>query len=64
MKTTEKNYVAYISGTKESRAFDSAWGQTKESAIAAIKRRNSPDWRDCFVWCVYVHDDGQKERVY
>ena len=61
---TEKNYKAYISGTIESLAFDSATGKTKESAIAAVKRRNSPSWLDCYVWCVYVHPDGQEEKVY
>lgn len=47
-----KNYKAYIASTPESEAFDSAFGKTKESAIAAVKRKNSPDWQDCFVWCV------------
>lgn len=62
----EKNYKAYIAGTKESKAFDSAFGQTEKNAIAAIKRRNSPSWTDCCVWCVYVHAhaDGQEEKTY
>jgi len=60
---TAKNYKAYIAGTKESIAFDSATGKTKESAIAAIKRRNSPDWKDCVTWCVYVHADGREEKI-
>ena len=60
---TERNYKAYIAGNKESRAFDSAIGKTKESAIATVKRRNSPDWKDCCIWCVYVHDNGQEEKV-
>ena len=59
---TAKNYKAYIAGTNESKAFDSAFGKTKESAIAAVKRRNSPDWQDCYVWAVYVHENGE-ERV-
>jgi len=60
---TEKNYKAYIASTNESKAFDSAFGKTKESAIAAIKRLNSPDWKDCYVWCVYVHADGKEEKI-
>ncbi len=60
---TKKNYKAYIAGTNESKAFDSVLGRTKESAIAVIKRRNSPIWKDCCVWCVYVHADGQEEKV-
>lgn len=60
---TKKNYKAYIAGTKESKPFDSAMGKTEQSAIAAVKRQNSPDWKDCFVWCVYVHADGQEEKT-
>ena len=60
---TKKNYKAYIASTNESKAFDSAMGKTKESAIAAIKRRNSQSWKDCCVWCVYVHADGQEEKI-
>jgi len=59
----KKNYLAFIAGTKESKAFNRAWGKTKETAIAAVKRQNSPAWEDCIVWCVYVHDDGQMERM-
>lgn len=60
---TKKNYKAYIASTKESKAFDNAIGKTKESAIASVKRANSPDWRDCYIWCVYVHSDGQEEKI-
>jgi hypothetical protein len=57
-----KYYKAYIASTNESKAFDSALGKTKESAIAAVKRANSPDWKDCCVWCVFLHKDGQEEK--
>ena len=60
---TERNYKAYIAGTRESKAFDYAYGITKGSAITAVKRKNSPDWKDCYVWCVYIHADGQEENV-
>ena len=60
---TKKNYKAYIAGSKESRAFDSAMGKTASSAIAAVKRRNSPSWPDCYIWCVYIHKDGQEEKL-
>lgn len=59
----DRNYKAYIASTNESKAFDSATWKTKESAIAAVKRRNSPSWGDCCVWCVYVHADGQEETI-
>lgn len=60
---TNKNYKAYIAGSNYSKAFDSDYGKTPQSAIAAIKRRNSPDWQDCAVWVVYVHDNGQEEKI-
>jgi hypothetical protein len=60
---TKKNYKGYIASTKESKAFDSVLRRTKESAITAIKRCNSSRWKDCCVWCVYVHADGQEEKV-
>ena len=61
---TKKNYKAYIAANKYSGAFDHSFGETKEGAIAAIKRRNGPDYKDCHAWCVYVHDDGQEEKVF
>ena len=56
MKTTEKNYKAFIAGTRWSVPFDYAYGRTKSAAIAAVKRKNSPDWKDCCIWCAYVHE--------
>ena len=49
-KETEKLYIAYIAGNRYTKAFDTAKGKTEESARAAVKRKNSPDWKDCFVW--------------
>ena len=62
MKTI-RNYKAYIAGSKESPAFDSANGKTATSAITAVKRQNSPDWQDCYIWAVYVHADGSEEII-
>jgi hypothetical protein len=56
-------FRAYIAANEHSIAFDSAMGQTAASAMAAVKRQNSPDWQDCYVWCVYVHKDGQEETL-
>jgi len=47
---TRKNYIAYIAGNRYTKAFDTAFGKTAESARATVKRRNSPDWKDCTVW--------------
>ena len=63
METTEKNYKAFIAGTKESAPFDYAYGKTKSTAIAAVKRENSPDWKDCCIWCAYVHENGALETL-
>ena len=60
---TSKNYKAFIAGTKESKAFDSAYGETKKAAIASVKRKNSPDWKDCCIWCAYVHENGVLEKL-
>jgi len=63
MKTTEKNYKAFIAGTRWSVPFDYAYGRTKSAAIAAVKRKNSPDWKDCCIWCAYVHENGVLETL-
>jgi hypothetical protein len=47
---SEKNFIAYIAGNKYTKAFDTARGVTAKSAIAKVKQRNSPDWKDCVVW--------------
>jgi len=60
MKT---NYKAYIAANRESEAFDFAYGKTATNAIAAVKRQNSPDWQDCVIWAVYVHENGQEEKL-
>jgi len=53
MKTT---YKAYIAANKYTKAFDTAFGKTATSAIGAVKRKNCPDWRDCYVWVVQIID--------
>ncbi len=49
-------YKAYIAGNRHTKAFDFAHGKTIEAAIAAVKRKNSPDWRDCCIWAVPIID--------
>lgn len=60
----KKNYKAYIASNSESQSFDSVFGKTVKSATTAVKRLNSPGWKDCFIWVVFVHPDGQEEKVY
>jgi len=57
-------YKAYIASGKGTQStFDSATGKTKGSAIGAVKRKNSPDWKDCYVWCVLLHENGTEEQL-
>jgi hypothetical protein len=48
-KKTPK-YKAYIAANRYTKAFDTAYGATSSSAKGAVKRKNSPDWKDCYVW--------------
>ena len=57
------NYKAYIAANMETKSFDFAYGKTASSAIAAVKRNNSPDWKDCYVWVVYIHENGEEEKI-
>ena len=50
------NYKAYIASNQYSKAFDFAYGTTKSAAIAAVKRQNSPSWKDCYVWVECIND--------
>lgn len=56
------DYTAHIAGNRHSQAFDSAKGKTPESAVAAIKRKNAPDWKDCCIWV--TSDDGLRQTIY
>lgn len=53
------NYRALISGSNETKFFDFAHGKTPQSAIAAIKRKNSPDWQDCTIWVQTLTENGK-----
>ena len=61
MKQSEKkngHYRAYIAANNDTPAFDFCDSETRQGAKAAVKRRNSPDWRDCVVWSVYIMPGG------
>lgn len=59
----EKHYKAYIASPDESKVFDYAFGKSKKNAIAAVKRLNSPSWKDCVIWCVYLRGKGEEEKI-
>lgn len=56
---TNYNYRALIATNGHTKFFDLAYGKTPQSAIAAIKRKNSPDWQDCKIWVQELMDNGQ-----
>lgn len=55
-------YKALIASNCHTLAFDFAYGKTPASAAAAVKRRNSPDWRDCIIWVLDA--DGRRVSDY
>lgn len=57
----EYKYKAYIAANRYSKAFDHAYGETGKSAIIQVKRQNSPDWKDCHVWCVELLPGGERK---
>ena len=59
----KKRYKAYIAANRDSEAFDSCMGVTPESATRSIKRKNSPGFKDCFIWVVYIHLSGEEEKI-
>jgi len=61
MKT--KSYKAYIASNKDTVAFDSVISSTPKKAIGIIKRRNK-GWRDCCIWVVYLHNNGEEQKIY
>lgn len=56
-------YKAYIAANEHTQAFDFAYGETAKSASSAVKRKNSPDWKDCIVWVVFIHNDPYGEEI-
>ena len=59
----KKRYKAYIAGNRYSEAFDSCMGITPEDATRAIKRKTRPDYKDCYIWVVYIHLSGEEEKI-
>lgn len=60
---TSKNYKAYVAANKETTAFDSIMGKTAKSAMTAAKRKYSKDAKDLCFWVVFVHENGQEEKI-
>ena len=56
---TNYNYRALKAGNRESNYFDFANGKTPQTAIAAVKRKNSPDWQDCNIWVQVLMENGE-----
>lgn len=62
MKENKKRWKAYIASEGQEVAFASGYGKTATSAVAALKRRYSPYWREMLIWACYIHDNGAEER--
>lgn len=64
MKIMKNDTIVYIAANKFSPAFDSVSCSLFDvkKAITKLKRRNSPDWKDCVIW--YVTDFGERITVY
>jgi hypothetical protein len=59
-----KTYKAYIAANVYTKAFDFCTSnKSSEAAIAAVKRKNSPDWKDCIVWAVIVAENGDEFKL-
>ena len=58
-----KNYKCYIASNKESKAFDSVNGISSKSSMAAAKRKYSKDKDKLCFWVVYVHENGQEQKL-
>lgn len=58
-----RKYKAYIASNKYTTAFDCAFGSHPTSAISAVKRKNSPDWRDLYIWCVCIDENGNERGL-
>ena len=59
----KKNYKAYIADNGVTPAFDSAVASTPNEAVEKVKKNNT-DWEDCFIWCVYLHSNGEEEKIF
>jgi hypothetical protein len=59
----EDRYKAYVSANKETSAFDSVPGSSKEAALSSAKKKYNKDKKDLFFWAVYVHDNGSEEKL-
>ena len=58
-----KSYKCYIAENKHTTAFDSVTGKTDKSAMAAAKRKYSKNKNHLCFWVVYVHKDGQEQKL-
>jgi hypothetical protein len=63
MEKVEKKFKSYIAQNRHTPAFGEARGKTSKAALASVKRKYKKDWRDYVLWTVYVHDNGEEERV-
>ena len=53
-------YKAYAGGNKRLLAPVSACGHYKDNALRNLKRKVGKEWRNHFIWVVYIDNNGQE----
>lgn len=56
-------YRAYVAANKETQSFDCVFSQSKDSAERELRSRIGKDAKDLFFWTVYVHENGDEEKL-
>lgn len=56
-------HKAYVAENRESQAFDCIYSQTKDEAEKELKAKVGEDAKDLFFWTVYVHENGEEEKL-
>lgn len=57
------NYKVYISANENSNAFDSVTASSQSGAMGKAKKTYRKNQKDLVFWCVYVHENGQEEKI-
>ena len=56
-------FKAYVAANEETPAFDCVFSQSKDSGEKELRTRIGKDAKDLFFWTVYVHENGEEEKL-
>lgn len=59
----QMKYKSYVAANKESHAFDHEYSNTEAGAENTLRKRIGPDEKDLFFWTVFVHENGDEEKL-